>query len=130
MKCFQKDEATNYIVSSSFQQKKVLANIKKNGYLQNRHYKWYIHPEESIICNNKVVIKTIAYHFKDSDIGCIIAEALEDLVEKSQMLESVRSFFVSFSMGKTEKSRRTILLTFQTTANDPRPTSVRESCVY
>lgn len=35
-------------------------------------------------CNNKVIFKTITYHFKDSDNGCIMAEALEDLVKKKK----------------------------------------------
>lgn len=37
-----------------------------------------------MICNNKVILKTITYHFKDSDNGCIMAEALEDLVKKKK----------------------------------------------
>ena len=53
-----------------------------------------------MICNSKVKIKTIT-HFKDSDIGCITSEALEDSVEECQILESVGPCFASFSMGKT-----------------------------
>lgn len=54
-----------------------------------------------MICNSKVMIKTIIYHFKESDIGHITAEALEEMVEKCQILESVGPFFASFSMRKT-----------------------------
>lgn len=35
-----------------------------------------------MIYNSKVIIKIIIYYFKDLDVGFIIVEVLEDLVEK------------------------------------------------
>lgn len=42
-----------------------------------------------MVCSNKVILKTITYHFKDSDNGCIMAEALEDLVKKKKTRSDV-----------------------------------------